>query len=250
MPKNITNQIDKNNIPQHVAIILDGNGRWAKEKGLERIYGHQAGTEAVRRALTAAAKMGISYLTLYTFSTENWNRPQQEVNALMSLLVSSLRNELDNLMEKRVRLNIIGNIADLPDDCQKGLQEAIQATAANTGITLTLAISYSGRWEIVQAAKQLVRQIQSKQISEQEINEETFMKALNTFPIPDPDILIRTGGEYRISNFLLWQMAYTDMFFLPIMWPEFDGQHLHEIICQFQARERRFGKTSEQVQPC
>ncbi len=250
MKNNITDSSDKNTLPQHIAIIMDGNGRWAKEKGLDRVYGHQEGANTVRKILEETGKLGIPYLTLYAFSTENWNRPPAEVEALMTLLVRSIHNEIDNLMQNQVRLKVIGNIGDLPQTCQEELQNAIETTSHNTGITLTLALSYSGRWELIEAAKKIAQQVQTQKIDLDSIDEKTIADALNTSNIPDPDILIRTGGECRISNFLLWQIAYTELFFSPVMWPDFNEGDLHEIIAQFQSRERRFGKTSEQVNLC
>lgn len=247
MEKTINFQIDKDKLPHHIAIIMDGNGRWAQQKGLDRVFGHREGAETVRKILTESGKLGIPYLTLYAFSTENWNRPRAEVDALMTLLSHSLRNELDNLMKNQVRMNVIGNVAALPDECRQELQETLKATSNNKGITLTLALSYSGRWELTDMVRNIAQQVSKHQISWEDIDETTLQSALNSYPIPDPDILIRTGGEYRISNFLLWQIAYTELFFSPVMWPDFNEQHLHEIIAQFQNRERRFGKTGEQV---
>lgn len=240
--------IDKNRIPEHVAIIMDGNGRWAKKQGKKRIFGHQAGAETVRRTLQIAAEIGVKYLTLYAFSTENWNRPKEEVDALMTLLVKSIHGELDNLMKNQVRLKAIGNLQALPIECQEGLQNAITTTENNKGITLVLALSYSGRWEISHAIRQIAEAVQNGTLNPQDISEENIVNYLNTSNIPDPDIVIRTGGEQRISNFLLWQIAYAEFFFPQKYWPEFQKEDFLEIIVQFQSRERRFGKTSEQVQ--
>jgi undecaprenyl diphosphate synthase len=236
--------IDFERIPKHIAIIMDGNGRWAEEQGQERIFGHQNGVEAVRSAIEAAGEIGVKFLTLYAFSTENWNRPKEEIEALMGLLVKAIRNELDNLMQNQVRLQAIGNIASLPVECQNELQEAIEKTQNNTGLTVVLALSYSGRWEIVNA----VKKIMNDAIDEKEITESDFAKYLNTAHIPDPDILIRTGRERRISNFLLWQIAYTELFFPNLLWPDFRKKDLFEIVTEYQTRQRRFGKTGAQVE--
>lgn len=240
--------INKNNIPAHVAIIMDGNGRWAKKQGKARVFGHQAGAETVRRILEVSGEIGIKYLTLYAFSTENWNRPKEEVDALMSLLVKAIHGELENLIKNQVRLMAIGNLKSLPEECQKELLNAIEKTANNKGITLILALSYSGRWEITNAIQQIAEIIQNGKLNAKEISEETICTFLNTKNIPDPDIVIRTGGEQRISNFLLWQIAYAEFFFPQKFWPEFQKEDFLQIIADYQSRERRFGKTSEQVQ--
>jgi len=233
----------KSNI-EHIAIVMDGNGRWAEEHGKERVFGHQNGVEAVRSVIEGAAEKGVKFLTLYAFSTENWNRPKEEVEALMELLVKAIRNELDSLMKNNIRLQAIGNIETLPEKCQLELQDAIEKTKSNSGLTVVLALSYSGRWEIVNA----VREIVNNKVAGSEISEDSFPNFLNTKHIPDPDILIRTGREFRISNFLLWQIAYTELFFPSIHWPDFRKEHLFEIISEFQKRQRRFGKTGAQVQ--
>jgi len=233
---------------QHIAIIMDGNGRWAKQRGLERVFGHKEGANAVRRVVEEAGKLQIPYLTLYTFSTENWNRPEAEVTALMSLLVSAIRNETANLIQNNVRLNAIGNLDDLPEACRKELLDAIAQTSRCTGLTLTLALSYSGRSELTRATREIARKVSEGSLSPETVTDETISNSLYTSNMPDPDILIRTGGEQRISNFLLWQLAYTELFFLPVMWPDFTGEHLREVIDRYLSRERRFGKTSEQVQ--
>ena len=238
----------KNEKIQHIAIIMDGNGRWAKQRGMERVFGHKEGANAVRRVVEAAGKLQIPYLTLYTFSTENWNRPEAEVTALMSLLVSAIRNETENLIQNNVRLNAIGNLEDLPESCRKELMDAIAQTAHCTGLTLTLALSYSGRSELTRTARRIAQQVAEGHLSPEAVTDETIGNNLYTSDIPDPDILIRTGGEQRISNFLLWQLAYTELFFLPVMWPDFTEEHLREVIDNYLSRERRFGKTSEQVQ--
>lgn len=240
--------LDKNKIPTHISIIMDGNGRWAKKQGKARVYGHQAGAETVRKVLEASAEVGVKYLTLYAFSTENWNRPQEEIDALMTLLVKSIHAELDNLMNNQVCLKVIGDLAALPNDCQQEMQNAINKTANNQGITLILALSYSGRWELTRAMQQIAKSVQEGKISPDQITEATLIQNLNTYNIPDPDIVIRTGGEQRISNFLLWQIAYAEFFFPEKYWPEFQKEDLWTIIYQFQNRERRFGKISEQIQ--
>ncbi len=240
-------KIDKNRLPQHIAIIMDGNGRWAKEKGELRVFGHKNGVTAVREALEAAVEIGLNYLTLYAFSTENWNRPQFEVDALMELLVNSLNQELPTFQENNIRVNSIGRMSDLPAHCQVTLQSTIEQTKNNTGCTLTLALSYGSRQEILDATKTIAEKVKKGEISIDDINEEMFSNNLYTHGIPDPDLLIRTSGEERISNYMLWQIAYSELFFLPIMWPEFSRETLFECIYQFQNRERRFGKTSEQL---
>lgn len=240
-------KIDKNRLPQHIAIIMDGNGRWAKEKGELRVFGHKNGVTAVREALEAAVEIGLNYLTLYAFSTENWNRPQFEVDALMELLVNSLNQELPTFQENNIRVNSIGRMSDLPAHCQVTLQSTIEQTKNNTGCTLTLALSYGSRQEILDATKTIAEKVKKGEISVDDINEEMFSNNLYTHGIPDPDLLIRTSGEERISNYMLWQIAYSELFFLPIMWPEFSRETLFECIYQFQNRERRFGKTSEQL---
>lgn len=240
-------KIDKNRLPQHIAIIMDGNGRWAKEKGELRVFGHKNGVTAVREALEASVEIGLNYLTLYAFSTENWNRPQFEVDALMELLVNSLNQELPTFQENNIRVNSIGRMSDLPAHCQVTLQSTIEQTKNNTGCTLTLALSYGSRQEILDATKTIAEKVKKGEISVDDINEEMFSNNLYTHGIPDPDLLIRTSGEERISNYMLWQIAYSELFFLPIMWPEFSRETLFECIYQFQNRERRFGKTSEQL---
>jgi len=231
------------NTPEHIAIIMDGNGRWAEEHGKERVFGHQNGVEAVRSTIEGAGEAGVKYLTLYAFSTENWNRPKEEVDALMELLVKAIHSELDNLMANNVRLQTIGNIESLPKKCQIELQDAIVKTKNNKGLTVVLALSYSGRWEIVNAVKEIVK----SNVKENELSENSFSSYLNTQHIPDPDILIRTGREFRISNFLLWQIAYTELFFSDILWPDFRKEHLFDIIAQYNTRQRRFGMTGAQI---
>ena len=243
----VIDELKNNCIPRHVAVIMDGNGRWAEIHGNDRIFGHTQGVDAVRSIVEGAGEIGVEYLTLYAFSTENWDRPKDEVNALMSLLVNSIVQETDNLNEKNVRMLAIGDLYSLPGDVQSKLTEAIQITSSNTGLNLVLALSYSGRWEIIEAVKKIVNKIQSGEIIESKINESVFTSHLSTVGIPDPELLIRTSGEYRISNFLLWQIAYSEFYFTPILWPDFRKENLFEAITDFQRRERRFGKTSEQI---
>ncbi len=243
----VIDELKNNCIPRHVAVIMDGNGRWAEIHGNDRIFGHTQGVDAVRSIVEGAGEIGVEYLTLYAFSTENWDRPKEEVNALMSLLVNSIVQETDNLNEKNVKMLAIGDLYSLPVDVQSKLREAIQITSSNTGLNLVLALSYSGRWEIIEAVKKIVNKIQSGEINENKINESVFTSHLSTVGIPDPELLIRTSGEYRISNFLLWQIAYSEFYFTPILWPDFRKENLFEAIADFQRRERRFGKTSEQI---
>lgn len=239
--------LDLHNLPQHVAVIMDGNGRWAKKKGAMRVFGHKNAIEAVRDTTEACAELGIKYLTLYAFSTENWNRPKAEVNALMELLVMTIRKELKTLQKNNVRLQAIGNLANLPESCQAQLQDAINQTSSNTGLSLVLALSYSGRWEITDAVKQLSREVKAGKLDPESIDADVFESFLNTRHIPDPELLIRTSGEMRISNFLLWQLAYTELYITEVLWPDFRRNHLYEAIDAYQKRERRFGKTSEQI---
>ena len=240
-------QIDKNRMPQHVAIIMDGNGRWAKAKGLDRSFGHQEGVVSVRKIVETANDLGIRYLTMYTFSTENWNRPEEEVQALMSLLVLAIKRETPDLMNNNVRLMAIGNLDRLPSDARATLMECISETSANTGTTVILALSYSARWEITEAVKRLAKEAIDKKINPDEITESVVSSYLTTQGIPDPDLLIRTGGEQRISNFLLWQLSYAEFYFTNKYWPDFREEELYEAILYYQQRERRFGKTSEQL---
>ncbi|MXV17786.1 isoprenyl transferase [Hufsiella ginkgonis] len=241
-------QIDKARLPKHVAVIMDGNGRWAKEKGKFRIFGHQNGVKAVRDTVEGAVEIGIPYLTLYAFSTENWNRPKLEVTALMELLVSTINKETRTLMENDVRLNAIGDLKSLPPKCYRELEEAIAKTSNNKTCTLTLALSYSSRWEITQAATKLARQVKEGTIQPEDINEQLFASQLTTADMPDPELMIRTSGEHRVSNYLLWQLAYAELYFTSKLWPDFRRTDLQEAIIDFQKRERRFGLTSEQVQ--
>ena len=239
--------LDLHNLPRHIAVIMDGNGRWAKKKGAMRVFGHKNAVEAVRDTTEACAELGIGYLTLYAFSTENWKRPQAEVSALMELLVMTIRNELQTLQKNNVQLQAIGNLQSLPDKCQRELREAMEKTSGNTGLTLILALSYSGRWEILEAAKELAAKVKAGTLDPEEIDETIFEQHLNTSQIPDPELLIRTSGEMRISNFLLWQIAYTELYITEVLWPDFRRDHLYEGIYAYQKRERRFGKTSEQL---
>ena len=240
-------KVDLNNLPQHVAVIMDGNGRWAKQKGGMRIFGHQSAIVAVRETVEAAAELGINYLTLYAFSTENWNRPQFEVNALMQLLVSTIGKETQTLNKNNIRLQTIGDTASLPSNCRRELQEAITATEHNTRMTLVLALSYSGRWDITQANRKIATDVAAGKLAADSINESTVSQYLSTAGMPDPELLIRTSGELRISNFLLWQLAYTELYITDLLWPDFRKEHLYEALVSYQSRERRFGKTSEQL---
>ena len=240
-------KIDKNRLPRHVAIIMDGNGGWAKAKGEDRSFGHQEGVVSVRKIMDAVTQLGLKYLTLYTFSTENWNRPEEEVQALMSLLVSAIHRETPDMMKKNVRLTAIGDLSRLREDAYNTLQECIDTTSANTGTTLVLALSYSSRWEITRAARQLAQEVLEQKINPNDITEAMVSDHLTTKNIPDPDLLIRTGGEKRISNFLLWQLSYAEFFFTDVFWPDFREEELYEAILYYQQRERRFGKTSEQL---
>ena len=239
--------LDPNNIPKHIAIIMDGNGRWAKQKGKLRTFGHKNGVKSVREATEAAAQIGVKYLTLYAFSTENWNRPKMEIKALMELLVSTIAREVKTLNKNKIRLQTIGNTEDLPSKCQKELAQAIEETKDNDRMTLVLALSYSSRWEIADAVKQIISKVQSNEIKEDDINSDMISEHLTTKGIPDPELMIRTSGEHRISNFLLWQLAYAEFYFTETLWPDFSKQDLVDAIASYQGRERRFGKTSDQI---
>jgi undecaprenyl diphosphate synthase len=241
--------IDVNNLPKHIAVIMDGNGRWAKKKGARRIFGHRNAVQAVRDVTECSAELGIKYLTLYAFSTENWSRPKEEVEGLMELLVNTIKQEIGTLMDNHVKLKTIGDTSHLPGNCQKNLEWAMNETKGNDGLTLILALSYSGRWEILEAVKQMVSDAKAGLLETSTINEATFANYLTTSGIPDPELLIRTSGELRLSNFLLWQVAYTELFITPTLWPDFRREHLYEAIWSYQQRERRFGKTSEQLNP-
>jgi undecaprenyl diphosphate synthase len=247
--KSYKEHIDFNNLPRHIAVIMDGNGRWAKKKGAMRIFGHKNAVQAVKDVTEGCGELGVKYLTLYAFSTENWNRPKAEIDGLMELLVSTLKQEIKTLMDNQVKLITIGETTNLPPDCQKNLEWAINQTKNNSGLTLILALSYSGRWEIAKAAKALATDIEQGKLKSAEINEQVLENYLQTSGIPDPELLIRTSGELRVSNFLLWQIAYTELYITPTLWPDFRKDHLYEAIWSYQQRERRFGKTSEQLNP-
>ena len=241
------NEIQQNRIPHHIAIIMDGNGRWAKRQGLARMFGHRQGVETVHRITEAAAELGVKYLTLYAFSTENWNRPKEEVDALMSLLVDTIAKETPTLMKNNIQLLTIGDLDRLPENAQKKFRACIEETSSNTGLRLVIALSYSSRWEIIQAVRSIAKDVQEGNILLEDINEEVISAAMTTENMPDPDLLIRTSGELRISNFLLWQLAYTELYFTDCLWPEFTEEEFYRAIIDYQHRERRFGKTSEQV---
>lgn len=240
-------RIDQNKLPKHVAVIMDGNGRWAKQRGKLRTFGHNKGVKAVRETVETAAEMGIENLTLYAFSTENWNRPKFEINALMTLLVKTIHKETKTLTKNNIRLNAIGNLQSLPSSCLKELNEAMDKTKNNTRMTLTLALSYSSKWEITEAVKAIAKNVKSGKLDADSIDQSTIDEHLCTFAIPDPELLIRTSGEQRISNFLLWQIAYAELYFTDKLWPDFERKDFEEAIIDYQGRERRFGKISEQV---
>ena len=240
-------EINKKKLPVHVAVIMDGNGRWAKKKGFVRTMGHEKGVEAVRNTVEAAAETGIRYLTLYAFSTENWNRPKYEVEALMRILVKSLHAEMKTLMDNNIRLQAIGDLKSLPPKSYQELMRSIEMTSRNTGLCLILALSYSSRWELVEAARSIARKAASGSLNPDEINVSSLSGFLSTATIPDPELLIRTSGEYRISNFLLWQIAYSELYFTQTLWPDFTKDDFYQAILDFQKRERRFGLTSEQI---
>ena len=240
-------QIIISKLPSHVAIIMDGNGRWARQRGLDRIFGHQQGVTALREVIETAAELGIKYLTLYAFSTENWGRPDEEVSALMGIMVQSLNKETDTLLKNNIRLLTIGDVDRLAVDVRERLAETIQVTSVNTGLNLVVALSYSSRWEITEAARRISSDVIKGNLNQDSIHEEDFEKYLTTYGIPDPELLIRTSGELRISNFLLWQLAYTELYFTDTLWPDFGKDDFYSAILDFQKRERRFGKTSEQV---
>lgn len=246
-PMDWKNQIDTKHLPRHVAVIMDGNGRWAKEKGKPRVFGHRNGVKSVREITEAAAELGVEYLTLYAFSTENWSRPKLEVSALMRLLVETVYQETNTLMENKIRLQAIGEIDKLPKATYRALQEGIENTKNNTRMTLVLALNYSGRWDITQATVQLAKAVQAGLLQPEDITPHQISNTLSTSGIPDPELLIRTSGESRISNFLLWELAYAEFYFLDIFWPDFRKEHLYQSIVDYQQRERRFGKISEQL---
>ncbi len=241
------NEIQQNRIPRHIAIIMDGNGRWAKRQGMARMFGHRQGVETVHRITEVAAALGVEYLTLYAFSTENWNRPKEEVDALMSLLIDTIAKETPTLMKNNIRLLTIGDLERLPENAQKKFRACIEETSQNTGLRLVIALSYSARWEIIQAVRGIAQEVLAGNKLVEDINEEVISAAMTTAQMPDPDLLIRTSGELRISNFLLWQLAYTELYFTDCLWPEFTEEEFYRAIIDYQHRERRFGKTSEQV---
>lgn len=245
--ENLISKISKDKVPAHVAVIMDGNGRWAKQRGMMRVLGHKNAIKAVRDTVEAAAQLGVKHLTMYAFSTENWNRPKMEVDALMELLVSTIQGEVKTLNENKIKLNAIGDIDSLPAKTRKELLKAIENTSQNTHMTLHLALSYSGRSEIMRAVKNMMFDLQDNKIERSALNDELFSQYLYTAGIPDPELLIRTSGEHRISNFLLWQLAYTEFYFTEKLWPDFRKADFFEAVLDYQSRERRFGKTSEQV---
>ena len=239
-------ELDIKRIPRHIAIIMDGNGRWAKERGKERSYGHQAGVDTVRRITSECVRLGVKFLTLYTFSTENWSRPETEIAALMGLVLSSLEDEL--FMKNNVRFQVVGDIQRLPQSVQDKLQETMEHTAQNTAMTMVVALSYSSRWELTRAAQSIARDVKAGTLQPEDITEELMNERLETAFMPDPELLIRTGGELRISNYMLWQIAYSELYFCDTYWPDFDEADLHQAIASYQARQRRFGKTGMQVE--
>lgn len=250
MPQtSLLSKIDTEKLPVHIAIIMDGNGRWAKKRALPRVVGHEYGVKSVRTVAETAAKLGVKYLTLYTFSTENWNRPKMEVKAIMSLLVRTIRKELMTLQKNDIRLRTIGDISALPKEAYKELLEVMELTANNKRMDLVLALNYSARWDIVQATRLIASEVKKGHIKVEDIDEKVISASLNTGKLPEPDLLIRTSGEFRISNFMLWEMAYGEFYFTDIYWPEFDQEAFYKAIVDYQKRERRFGKTSEQIKP-
>jgi undecaprenyl diphosphate synthase len=240
-------QIDMSRLPSHIAIIMDGNGRWAKEKGEDRLFGHFHGVESVRNIVEGCAELGINCLTLYAFSTENWHRPQDEVNGLMELLVQTIRQETETLNKNNIKLHVIGDLSKMPKTAIDELEESKQITSGNTGLNLVMALSYSSRWEIANAAKLIAEDAKAGRLDPSTVNQDIFSSYLSTANFPDPELMIRTSGEFRISNFLLYQMAYAELHFTPVRWPDFRKENLYAAIIDFQSRERRFGKTSEQV---
>lgn len=243
----VKSQIQNDRIPRHIAIIMDGNGRWAKRQGMARMFGHRKGVETVHNITEAAAQLGVEYLTLYAFSTENWNRPKEEVDSLMALLVDTIAKETPTLMKNNIRLLTIGDLERLPENTKNKFRACIEQTSGNTGLRLVIALSYSSRWEIINATKSIAAAVQKGDLLVEDINEEVVASFMTTAYMPDPDLLIRTSGEYRISNFLLWQLAYAEMYFTSCLWPEFTEEEFYQAIIDYQHRERRFGKTSEQV---
>jgi undecaprenyl diphosphate synthase len=244
----VKDQINMEKLPRHIAIIMDGNGRWAEEQGQDRLYGHFHGVESVRNIVEGCAELGIEYLTLYAFSTENWDRPVQEVTGLMELLVETIRKEVPILNKNNIRLHVIGDMSMLPEYAKKALEEALEMTSHNTGLNLVMALSYSSRWELVEAVRKIAEEVKSARLDPAQVNQDTLEKFLVTSELPDPELMIRTSGEYRISNFLLYQLAYAELYFTSTRWPDFRKEHLYEAIVDFQKRERRFGKTGSQVQ--
>ena len=240
-------QIDKTHLPRHIAIIMDGNGRWAKEQGQDRLFGHVHGVESVRNIVEGCAELGVGYLTLYAFSTENWDRPEYEVVGLMELLVNTIRNEVESLHKNNIKLHVIGNMNMLPEYAKQELNEALEITKENTGLNLIMALSYSGRWELLNAVKNIAYEVRKGKLNVEEIDQDTLQQYLCTSGFPDPELMIRTSGEYRISNFLLYQLAYAELYFTNVRWPDFRKENLYEAILDYQNRERRFGKTSEQM---
>ncbi|GHT76596.1 isoprenyl transferase [Bacteroidia bacterium] len=244
---NRLSQIDKARVPRHIVVIMDGNGRWAQKNGMDRYFGHQEGVVSLHKMVETAGDLGVQYLTAYTFSTENWKRPQEEVDALMALVVIAIERETPGLMKNNVRLLAIGDIDRLPQDTRNSLQACINATSKNTGLTFIIALSYSARWEITEMVKAVAQEVKAGELAVEDITEDVVSAHLTTAGIPDPDLLIRTGGEHRISNYLLWQLAYSELYFSDVYWPEFREEHLYEAILDYQKRERRFGKTGEQI---
>jgi undecaprenyl diphosphate synthase len=246
--QSLREQINLQRLPRHIAIIMDGNGRWAKEKGQDRLYGHFHGVESVRNIVEGCAELGVEYLTLYAFSTENWDRPQYEVTGLIELLVETIRKETETLNKNNIKLHVIGDVKMLPEYAQKELNESLQITSQNTGLNLVMALSYSSRWELVQAVQHIAEDVKAGKIDPAAITQNTLQQYLATSNFPDPELMIRTSGEYRISNFLLYQLAYAELYFTNVRWPDFRKENLYEAILDFQGRERRFGKTGDQVQ--
>ena len=241
------NRLDNKNIPEHIAVIMDGNGRWAQKQGAVRVFGHKHGVEAVRSTVEGAGEVGVKYLTLYAFSIENWKRPKVEVDALMELLVHAIDSETQSLMDNNVKLSVIGDISKMPDKVTEKLLKCIKTLESNTGLNLILALSYSSKWEIIEAVKKIARDTKDEKIEPNNIDDKLFSKYLTTYGFPDPELLIRTGGEQRFSNFLLWQIVYSELYFTETLWPDFRKENLFEAICDYQRRERRFGKTSGQL---
>jgi undecaprenyl diphosphate synthase len=245
--QSLKDQIDMQRLPSHIAIIMDGNGRWAKEKGQDRLYGHFHGVESVRDIVEGCAELGIGYLTLYAFSTENWDRPQYEVTGLMELLVETIRKETETLNKNNIKLHVIGDMNMLPEYAKNELKESLEETSQNTGLNLVMALSYSSRWELVEAVKKIAHDVKQGKIEPDAVTQDTLQQYLCTSQFPDPELMVRTSGEYRISNFLLYQLAYAELYFTNVRWPDFRKENLYEAILDFQKRERRFGKTSEQI---